>query len=96
MKSPLRKAYENEVKKIRRNITDAELDALSKDELIAIINHSHDEVKKNLADALNEFEDCLTVSGCDKIWHDNPHLQYHSAFIKAHEICKENLINPKL
>jgi len=96
MKTPLRIAYENEVKKIRRGITQPELDACSKDELIAIINHSHEEIKKKLADALREFEDCLTVSGCDIIWHDNPHLQYHSAFKKAHEICKDNLLNPKL
>jgi hypothetical protein len=96
----LRANWINIVKALNTGKTDAEIEAMPNDALIDIIN-AHDTVtaeqlKASLHNALNDFEDCLTIQAIDNIYNKYPQLHNNSAFLKAYQICKDNFLNPKL
>ena len=96
----LRKHWINDVKALRTGYTDAEIEAMSTDKLLEIIN-THDtitesQLKAELSQALNEFENCLTTAGLDEIYNAHPHLHTNAAFTKAYEIAIENLKDLKI
>lgn len=99
MKSPLRTAYENEVLSLRPDITQSELDAMSNDALIDIINkdagRTEEQLKRELKRALNEFENCLTLAGLEEIRKKYSQLHNNNAFNKAYGICQDNITNLK-
>jgi hypothetical protein len=96
----LRTHWLNIVKDLNTGKSDKQIEAMSDTELVDTIN-AHDSkitklVQADISAALNDFENCLTTPGLDDIYNNYPHLHTNSAFLKAYEICKQNLNTLKI
>ncbi len=96
----LRSNWLKMVKDYRLGFTDAEIEAMSTDRLLEIINNNDirdaEKLKRQLSNALNDFENCLTKQGLTDIHNNYPHLHNNTAFQKAYEKCLDNLTKLKI